>query len=91
MTIQTEIDFTGISLHPENNRESEEILLEQEPRLNDNCKKIYHALKAGRKLTGIDIINMGMTEYRRRIKDLKEKGIVIKEIKMPKGCKAWYL
>ena len=91
MLQQLSIDWNGISLHPENNKESEETLLEQEERLSDNCKKIYNALKNGRVLTGMDIIKMGMTEYRRRIKDLKEKGIDIKEKKMPNGCKAWYL
>ena len=89
--LQQEIDFTGISLHPENNKHSEEILLEQESRLSENCKKIYKALKRGARLTGIDIINMGMTEYRRRIKDLREAGVVIQETKLSNGCKQWYL
>lgn len=92
MTLQqAELDFTGISLHPENNRESEEILLSQSLRLNKNCLKIYKALKSGAMLTGSAMIQMGMIEYRRRIKDLKEKGIIIKDKKMPNGCKAWYL
>ena len=40
MNAQGEFDFTGISLHPENNKESEEILLEQSERLSNNCRKI---------------------------------------------------
>lgn len=91
MKAQTEFDFTGISIHPENNKESEEILLEQSERLSNNCRKIYRALKSGAMLTGASMMQMGMSEYRRRIKDLKDKGIVIKEKKMPNGCKAWYL
>ena len=88
---QSEIDFTGISLSPQNNRESEQILLENEERLSNNCRKIYDALKQGRRLNADDMLAMGMKEYRKRISDLKAAGIAIKENKIGGGCKEWFL
>jgi hypothetical protein len=32
-----------------------------------------------------------MSEYRRRIKTLRDSGIILKEKKLKNGCKAWYL
>lgn len=89
--IQTELDFVGISLTPQNNKESEEILLDHYKRLDNNCKKIYRALLSGSVLTGRAMQEMGMSEYRRRIKTLRDSGIILKEKKLKNGCKAWYL
>ena len=58
MKAQTEFDFTGISIHPENNKGSEEILLEQSERLSNNCRKIYRALKSGAMLTGASMMQL---------------------------------
>ena len=89
---QTEINFNEATLHKENNRESQQILCDQLPRLSNNCKTIYEALKRGERLSGADIIlKYGMTEYRRRIKDLKDAGVQIKEEKLSNGCKVWFI
>ena len=76
----------------ENNAHSEQILFDQYERLNRNCKKLYEALKSGGWWSGKRIIaELDMLEYRRRILDLKEAGIVINERSIGKGCKEWSL
>lgn len=90
--MQQEINFNEIVLHNENNAHSEAILLEQAPRLSNNCKVLYEALLRGERLTGLLIMQRyNMIEYRRRMKDLKSAGVEIKENKLPNGCKEWYL
>ena len=88
--MQTEIDFT---VHKkENNPFSEGILFEQYERLSNNCKRLYDAFKRGEVLTGSDIVGTyRMLEYRRRIKDLRESGIDIKEEMIGNGCKKWWI
>jgi hypothetical protein len=78
--IQTEIDFTNCVHGRENNRESQQILEDQYERLNNNCRRLYDALKSGGAWSGHRIIHeLNMIEYRRRIKDLREAGIFIKQ------------
>jgi hypothetical protein len=90
--IQTEIDFTAVVHTKENNSKSEATLHEQYERLNNNCKILYDALKRGEKLTGRIIQRrFDMSEYRRRIKDLKDAGIPIQENKLKGGCKEWFI
>ena len=86
------IDFKNIVHGNENNRHSQQILEDQYTRLNKNCKKLYEALKSGGWWSGKRIIaELDMLEYRRRILDLKEAGIEIKERLVAKGCKEWSL
>lgn len=92
MTYQPEIDFAQVVHTKENNAFSEAILFDQYERLSNNCKVIYNALKRGERLSGVVIVTRyGMTEYRRRIKDLRDAGVPIKEHKLENGCKEWYL
>lgn len=89
---QTTLDFTNIVHTKENNPHSEGILFDQYERLSKNCKTLYDALKRGEKLTGwIIMTRYGMAEYRRRIKDLRDAGLVIQEKKLSNGCKEWFL
>ena len=86
------IDFTGIAFHNENNRHSEQILVDNEPRLSKNCKTIYDALMRGERLTGAIIVTKyKMLEYRRRIKDLKAAGVEIAEKTLEGGFKEWFI
>ena len=86
------IDFDKVVHTKENNAFSESILFDQYERLSKNCRVLYDALKRGERLSGITIITRyGMTEYRRRIKDLRDAGVPIKEHKLENGCKEWYL
>jgi hypothetical protein len=91
MLQQLEIDWNNIVHTRENNAGSEAILLKQYKRLNNNCKLIYDALMRGERLTGRDIINMGMLEYRKRIDELKRAGIEIKEQTLKGGAKQWWI
>lgn len=92
IAVQTEIDFTKVVHTRENNRQSEVTLNEEYARLNNNCKIIYDALKRGERLTGRIIQRrFDMSEYRRRIKDLKDAGIPIQEKKLKGGSKEWFL
>ena len=87
--MQTQIDFVHTQ---ENNRHSEQILEDNLPRLNRNCKVILDALQRGERLTGAIVISKyGMLEYRRRFADLRGKGIQIKETMLKGGVKEWYL
>jgi hypothetical protein len=92
MLQQLSIDWDNVTHVKENNSHSEAILKEAMPRLNGNCKLIYEALLSGKRLTGRDMMKMGMLEYRKRIDDLKKKaGIPIKDITLKGGAKQWYL
>ena len=92
MTIQTEIDWNQVTHTRENNNHSESILFDQYERLNHNCRIIYDALKRGERLTGRDIVTrFGMLEYRRRIGDLREAGVEIKETTLKGGSKQWWI
>ncbi len=88
---QIELNFSGISMHPENSQENEDILMQQLSRSDSNCRKIYIALKSGAMLTGAAMNQMGMLEYRRRIKDLMDAGLKIKHKTLKGGFRAWYL
>lgn len=89
---QLEIDWDNIVHDKENNRHSQGILEEQYERLNKNCKVLYNALQSGGKWTGKRIINeLDMTEYRRRIADLREAGVKIEENVLEKGIKEWWI
>ena len=88
---QLTIDWDNITHTKENNSHSEAILFEQYDKLNHNCKIIYEVLNRGYRLTGRDIIKMGMMEYRKRISDLRDAGIPIKETTLKGGVKQWFL
>ena len=86
------IDFDKAVHTKENNAFSESILFDQYERLSKNCRVLYDALKRGERLSGVVIVTRyGMTEYRRRIKDLRDAGLLIKEFKLENGSKEWYL
>lgn len=90
--IQTEINWNEIVHGKENNSHSQQILEDQYERLNNNCRKLYDALKSGGKWTGKRIIKtLDMLEYRRRIKDLKDAGIKINEEIIEGGSKQWWI
>lgn len=87
--MQTQIDFVHTQ---ENNRHSQQILEDNLPRLNRNCKVILEALQRGERLTGAIVISKyGMLEYRRRFKDLRDFGIDVKSNVLPGGLKEWFI
>ena len=59
----------------ENNSYSQTILNAQIGRLNNVCKKVHTALMQGKRLSGVNFHQeIGALEYRRRFKDLLDKG-----------------
>lgn len=86
------IEFEGISLHKENNKQSEEILTDNHKRLSNQCRVVYDALKAGVKLTVKDaMIDYNIGDLRRRVCDLRQHGVDIKDNILKGGVKEFYL
>ena len=71
--MQREIDFTKPLRHKENNAESQAIFDGNVDHLSKQCKLVYKLLKQGERLTTTyALINHGIGDLRRRIKDLKD-------------------
>lgn len=89
--MQLEIFQQPILHRKENSASNERILKDNAARLSANCEKILTELKRGVKLTGMDCIyKLGMSEYRRRFKDLIDAGYPIKS-EMIGGQKVWWM
>lgn len=72
---QLEIKFS-----PQNNRESQQILDNNIQRFSKQCETVYEALKKGEILTVRDmILKYGIGDPRRRIADLRDAGIEVKD------------
>jgi hypothetical protein len=91
MLQQLSIDWDNVTHQRENNSFSEQILFDQYERLNNQCKKVYDLLKSGHRLTVKDaILYHGISSLPRRILDLKEKGVPIKD-EMKNSYKEYFL
>ncbi len=67
-----EIDFTELN-HVENNIDSQKHFEENKERFSNQCKIVYEALLRGERLTTTKaLLNYGIGDLRRRIKDLKD-------------------
>lgn len=85
----------------ESNPQSQAILDEQRPRLVRNARVVLWCLLEGQRLSGWlmmqGIKHAGMeqpkrmTEYRRRIGNIKELDILVEERILPDGCKEWWI
>lgn len=71
MEAQTTIDFTKPHKR-ENNKESQERYEANLKKFNRNCRIIFEQLLTGRKLTGMEVVKLGIMEYRKRFDDLKK-------------------
>jgi hypothetical protein len=99
--MQLDLDFTTRQHHGfENNRESEEIYVEQMPRLHNNARIILKCLQEGQRLTGTDCQNgirtkdgetAKMSEYRKRFSEIIRSGVDVKTERLSNGCKVWFL
>ncbi len=91
--MQAEINFDKPLFHLENNAESQKSFEEKESRFRGQCKTIMDAFKRGERLTTAKaLINYGIGDLRRRIKDLKDiYKVDVQENKMKGGFKEWYL
>lgn len=69
---QLQIDFSTLS-HQENNIESQRHFDENKDKFSKQCKIVYEALLRGERLTTAKaLIEYGIGDLRRRIKDLKD-------------------
>jgi len=92
--MQAEIDFTQPIIHRENNLTSQGNFEANEPKFRGQCKIIMDAFKRGERLTTLSaMVNYGIGDLRRRIKDLKDNYNVkgIKDETKKGGFKEWHL
>jgi len=76
----------------ENNSHSEAILDSNYERLNKQCQLVYTLLKSGLELTVRDaMIDYGIGDLRRRVCDLRQAGIDVKDTVRKGGSKEYYL
>jgi hypothetical protein len=87
--MQTLLDFTVHSR--ENNSHSQSILESQYERLNKQCKLVYELLKVKSLTVREAMIDYGIGDLRRRIKDLRDVGVNVKDEILPGGFKCYYL
>jgi hypothetical protein len=86
---QLTIDYTQ---RRENNKESQAILEANKDRINKSCAKVLELLKEGHHLTVRDaIVYHDISSLPRRIKDLREHGIVIKDRLIDGRYKEYFL
>jgi hypothetical protein len=87
--MQTEIDFVHTV---ENNSESKQILNANREHLSAQCEKVLELLTSGKRLTVRDaMIEYGIGDLRRRVKDLKENGYNVKGDLIEGRFKIYYL
>lgn len=92
--MQTVIDFSKPIIRKENNAESQLVFDANEPHFRGQCKTVMEAFMRGEKLTtAIALLNYGIGDLRRRIKDLKDQyGVVGIESNYANGrFKEWKL
>lgn len=76
----------------ENNRESNAILQANRDSINKSCLKVLELLESGVRLTVYDaMVKYGISSLPRRVADLKEKGIMVKDRLIDKRYKEYYL
>lgn len=89
--MQTELNF---SIHKhENNSESEAILKQNQNRLSNQCQIVYEAMIRGERLTTAGaLINYGIGDLRRRVKDLIDYGnIPVQSVLLESRFKEYFL
>lgn len=85
-------EFNFNVLVPQNNRESERILLSNEKRLTKQCQLLFDALKRGERLTtGEALIKYRIGDLRARVRDLRKSGIVVKDKLLAGRYKEYFL
>lgn len=90
MTTQIEISFNV--LVPQNNSESENILLSNEKHLSRQCHVVYEALLRGERLTtGIMYNKYHIGDGRARIRDLRKAGIQVKDKLIENRFKEYFI
>ena len=84
--MQLDLDFSRI----ENNPESNKILRENEKLFSKQCETVYELLKRG-KYSVRDLVLLGIGDPRRRIKDLRDAGVRVKDELIEGRFKKYFL
>lgn len=90
--MQETIDFNKAH-DQENNIQSDGNYLANLSKFNNNCRIIFEQLLTGKRLTGIDVVKLGIMEYRKRFDDLKKVYNIPVKDDYKEGCryKEWWL
>jgi len=73
------LEFDFLHGH-ENNRETQAILEANSDHLESQCKKLLRILKSGKRVTTKQLVKeFDISDPRRRIKDLRDSGVEIKD------------
>ncbi len=92
MKLVNQIEFNFSVLVPQNNKTSEDILVANEKHLSKQCKILFEALKRGERLTTTDgLLKYGIGDLRRRIKDLRDNGIQVRDRLIENRYKEYFL
>lgn len=71
--MKTVLDFERKFTRKENNKDSQEHLEKNKKKFSNQCKKAYEAMLKGERLSTVSaLLNYGIGDLRRRVKDLKD-------------------
>jgi hypothetical protein len=86
---QLALDFTH---RQENNYQSRKHLEENRERFSAQCQQVYDLLRSGMRLTVLSAITeYGISSLPRRILDLKEAGVEIRDRWIDRKYKEWFI
>ncbi|GAC1385841.1 MAG: hypothetical protein NVSMB45_15040 [Ginsengibacter sp.] len=87
--LQQQFDFTHTR---ENNPESQSILNDNREHFSSQCKLILHVLKSGERLTTRSaLLKYDIGDLRRRLKDLRDNGVIIQYRLIEGKFKEWFI
>jgi hypothetical protein len=92
-TQQLPIDFTQPLVHRENNKESQALFEENKDRFSAQCRIAYDAMMQGERLTTAKaLIEYGIGDLRRRVKDLKDMwGVPVQSVIVQGKFKEYFI
>ena len=91
MNPQLVIDF-DVSLHAENNRESQAYLEKEIIKFNNQERKVYDHLMSSKSITADQARELyGIRHVARRICSLRQAGCDVQDKRLPNGCKEYFV
>lgn len=91
MIAQSTLDFNNIVHIRENNAHSEAILDANYDKLNKQCQLVYFLLKQTRLTVREAMVSYNIGDLRRRVCDLRQAGIEVKDNILPGGSKEFFI
>src|SRR5688572_15654283 len=90
MNRQLDIEYDSVVHLHENNIESQEHLDNNRHKFNQKCKIVFGWLISGRRIKVLEAAIEGVSSLPRRIKDLKDKGVLISD-EWAGDVKEWFM